>query len=121
MVVAPLYSAKVGEPAYRLRYTWTGWPSSGDLPGVDLEEIKPLWESDGLRLLESRRTPRDVQLAFARAGQNLGRRLLRWDVQRVRFWSDPCRDSKNARAVAANLIHHPHEVGGVYALPVLAQ
>jgi len=61
----PLYQVDEDKIAYHLRYTWTGWPSSGDLPDVDLEAIKPQWESDGLRLLESRCTPRQVQLAFS--------------------------------------------------------
>ncbi len=60
-----LYNADLEKIAYHLRYTWTGWPSFGDIPHVDLEPIKPLWETDGLRLLESRCTPREVQLAFS--------------------------------------------------------
>ncbi len=65
MEPVPLYNADVGEPAYQLRYTWTGWPSSGELPQVDLERAKQYWEGDGLRLLESRWSPREVQLAFS--------------------------------------------------------
>ena len=63
----PLYEVEDDEVAYHLRYTWTGWPSSGDLPDVDVEAIKPRREADGLRLLESRYTPREVQLAFSAA------------------------------------------------------
>jgi REP element-mobilizing transposase RayT len=65
MEPVPLYNADAGEPAYQLRYTWAGWPSSGDLPQVDLERVKDYWENDGLRLLESRWSPHEVQLAFS--------------------------------------------------------
>ncbi len=61
----PLYQVEEDKIAYHLRYTWTGWASSGGLPDVDWEAIKPHWETDGLRLLESRYTPREVQLAFS--------------------------------------------------------
>ncbi len=65
MPPAPLYTTDQIDPAYHLRYSWTGWPSDGALPHVDLEGTKPYWESDGLRLLESRWSPREVQLAFS--------------------------------------------------------
>jgi REP element-mobilizing transposase RayT len=60
-----LYQFIEDKVAFQLRYTWTGWPSSGELPEVDLEAVKPLWETDGLRLLECRQTSREVQLAFS--------------------------------------------------------
>lgn len=65
MPPTPLYTPDSVEPAYHLRYSWTGWPSSRDLPEIDFEKVKPLWEGDGLRLLESRWSPREVQLAFS--------------------------------------------------------
>ncbi len=65
MPPTPLYTPESIDPAYQLRYTWTGWPSSGTLPQVDLEGAKGYWETDGLRLLESRWSPREVQLAFS--------------------------------------------------------
>jgi REP element-mobilizing transposase RayT len=69
MPPVPLYQFDDEKTAYHLRYTWTGWPSGGDMPVVDMEPIKPLWESDGMRLLESRRMPREIQLAFSTRAQ----------------------------------------------------
>ncbi len=49
MPPTPLYDAKSATPAYGLRYSWTGWPSSGRFPSLDTAEllrtISPLWES----------------------------------------------------------------------------
>ena len=75
MPPVPLYRFDDEKTAYHLHYTWTGWPSAGEIPEVDLEAIKPLWESDGLRLFESRRTPREILLAFS-ALPNVGPVLL---------------------------------------------
>jgi REP element-mobilizing transposase RayT len=65
MPPSPLYSAVPDKIAYHLRYAWTGWPTSGSIPQVDLEIIKPLWETDGLRLLETHFSSQEVQLAFS--------------------------------------------------------
>ena len=65
MQPVPCYQFDNAKTAYHLRYAWTAWPSSGNIPEVDLEAIKPPWENDGLRLLESCCTPRAVQLAFS--------------------------------------------------------
>ena len=50
----PLYDAAVVRPAFELRYSWTAWPFRPPLgAGPDvLREVEPLWEDDGLRLLE---------------------------------------------------------------------
>lgn len=51
----PLYQPDSRRCAYQLRYSWTAWPSSGRFPAAvpqALEQCRPLWESDGLRLLE---------------------------------------------------------------------
>jgi REP element-mobilizing transposase RayT len=66
----PLYRAEAQEPAYHLRYTWTGWPSGEqfiDLPPREevLAQAAPGWESDGLRALESRWTNQIIQIAFS--------------------------------------------------------
>ena len=60
MKPTPLYHGQNLNPAYHLRYTWAGWLSrESDDPfpvkSLDqiLDQIKPLWEQDGLRLLES--------------------------------------------------------------------
>jgi REP element-mobilizing transposase RayT len=66
-MLAPLYTPQnVSEPAYHLRYTWSGWPSAGVFPplpsfGVLTEE----WEADGLRLLEHRFQPQRLQFTFS--------------------------------------------------------
>ena len=68
MSPAPLYEPTVQDAAYQLRYSWTGWPS-GRLftqPPTELVEItKPLWERDGMRVLEYRWTDEFVQILFS--------------------------------------------------------
>ena len=66
MVLEPLYRTSREKLAYRLRYSWTGWTrgETAAQPEV-VVELKPLWEQDGLRLLEQRWTDRHVQLAFS--------------------------------------------------------
>ncbi len=64
----PLYDPAHANPAYELRYSWCGWPSNKTFdatPGDVLETVKPLWETDGLRLLEHRWTSDRVQLLFS--------------------------------------------------------
>lgn len=62
----PLYTPQGLTPAYQLRYTWAGWPSTGQLPATaPLDEITSLWEQDGLRLLEHTWSGEGVQLAFS--------------------------------------------------------
>lgn len=63
----PLYRPGA-DVAYQLRYSWTGWPSGGLFtrrPLELMEEIRPLWEQDGLRLLEAIWDPEKVQLLFS--------------------------------------------------------
>ena len=67
MQADPLYrpGAKI---AYQLRYSWTGWPSAAiftERPPQLLDEIRQLWEQDGLRLLESAWNPDKIQLTFS--------------------------------------------------------
>lgn len=66
----PIYTAEnLKPPAYHLRYTWAGWPSSGvfaDSPGEEFwNSLRLRWEEDGLRLLESKWAPDSVQLTFS--------------------------------------------------------
>ena len=61
----PLYTPEHAKAAFHLRYSWTGWPTSGEIPNVDLESIKPLWETDGLRLLETSQNTNEIKLAFS--------------------------------------------------------
>jgi REP element-mobilizing transposase RayT len=69
MVLTPIYAPeKLHGVAYQLRYSWTGWPSTGELPELapDLfAELEPLWESDGLRRLEHNWQPERVQITLS--------------------------------------------------------
>jgi REP element-mobilizing transposase RayT len=66
MSLEPLYRPEGSNPAYQLRYTWTGWPSDGRPPVADvLPGLLPLWAADGLNLLEHAWTEGDVKLAFS--------------------------------------------------------
>lgn len=66
----PFYDAASANPAYQLRYSWTGWPSSGAFTAPLAElvaNVCPLWEDDGMRLLEQRCDEGAVQLLFSAA------------------------------------------------------
>ena len=54
MALQPLYLGDDLKFAGLLRYTWTGWASTGEIPqpAAMIDSLKPLWENDGLRLLE---------------------------------------------------------------------
>ena len=69
----PLYSSAELHAAFELRYGWTGWPSGGEFPSAlndDLvRHIDPLWQTDGLRLLESRISFDQVQLTVSATPQ----------------------------------------------------
>jgi REP element-mobilizing transposase RayT len=62
----PLYDGRNVEPAYQLRYGWTGWPSTGATFPKETEHIiaslRGSWEADGMRLLESDCSDRQVQI-----------------------------------------------------------
>ncbi len=65
---APFYQPRADGGAYQLRYSWTGWPAGGSFaitsPSL-IEATKPLWERDGLRVLEYRWTAALVQILFS--------------------------------------------------------
>jgi REP element-mobilizing transposase RayT len=67
MTPVPIYTPQnVPEPAYHLRYTWSGWPSGETFPPLPpMEELKQQWEADGLRLLEQHFRPEMLQLTFS--------------------------------------------------------
>jgi REP element-mobilizing transposase RayT len=68
MTPTPLYHPSVEHAAYLLRYSWTGWPSGKEFsqqPTNVIAETKPLWEGDGLRVLEYRWTAELVQILFS--------------------------------------------------------
>lgn len=56
----------LAEPAYHLRYTWSGWPSGAAFPPLPpMDELKRHWEADGLRLLEQHFRAEMIQLTFS--------------------------------------------------------
>jgi REP element-mobilizing transposase RayT len=56
----------VSEPAYHLRYTWSGWPSGGAFPPLpSMDELQQQWEADGVRLLEHRFRAEIIQFLFS--------------------------------------------------------
>jgi REP element-mobilizing transposase RayT len=64
----PLYDINNANPAYHLRYSWTGWPSGGPFatcPSDLLDTLDDGFQKDGLRLLEHRWTPELVQLLLS--------------------------------------------------------
>ncbi|MBI2193026.1 MAG: transposase [Planctomycetes bacterium] len=65
----PIYKALNLNPAFHLRYSWTTWPSGGcfaELPSPEiLSEVFPLWEKDGLRLLERYWSREKIQITFS--------------------------------------------------------
>lgn len=65
----PLYTAHNLQPAYQLRYGWTGWPSEGSFPAqpppLFLDQLAERWEQDGLRLLEHLWASRQISLTFS--------------------------------------------------------
>ena len=69
MKTTPLYHGQNLNPAYHLRYTWAGWLSQSFFPDkpltVFLDQAKPLWEQDGLRLLEYSWSQDSVMLTFS--------------------------------------------------------
>ena len=62
----PLFSLRRVNPAFHLRFSWTGWPTTGKLPRpMTFDNLEPLWEQDGMRLLEHACSGDDVQLLFS--------------------------------------------------------
>ncbi len=55
MNTADCYRSESTNPAYSLRWSWTGWPSQGTMPPTcndDWNQLAKTWEQDGIRLLE---------------------------------------------------------------------
>jgi REP element-mobilizing transposase RayT len=66
----PIYSpATLSSPAYQLRYTWSGWPSSGTFPSplsdAAFQSLDEAWEQDGLRRLEQQWCAAAIQFTFS--------------------------------------------------------
>ncbi|MEW6668684.1 MAG: transposase [Thermodesulfobacteriota bacterium] len=64
-----LYISHNLRPTFSLHYDWTGWPTAGTvLPPQTVavaRETAPLWENDGLRLLEPHARAEKVQILFS--------------------------------------------------------
>ena len=64
-----LYTPHNLNPAYHLRYVWTGWPSPGPFPESPSQDFWPpllqAWDKDGLRMLEHRWSDEQIQLLFS--------------------------------------------------------
>jgi REP element-mobilizing transposase RayT len=62
----PLYDGATVEPAYQLRYDWTGWPSGEAAFATQTDEIiaslREPWEADGVRVLESVCSGKQIQV-----------------------------------------------------------
>ena len=69
MSIEPLYRADVKEVAYHLRYSWTAWPVGSRWRALPMEDllnrVAPLWEQDGLRMLEYRTSQDKLQVTFS--------------------------------------------------------
>jgi REP element-mobilizing transposase RayT len=70
MTLQPLYSAKDQQPAFALRYSWTGWATNGDLRRLIVTDqawtnLINAWESDGLRLLDRLANCSETHLTFS--------------------------------------------------------
>jgi REP element-mobilizing transposase RayT len=55
-------------PAFALRWTWTGWPSSKSFPDLNLDAFPQLleyWEKDGIRPLEVNAKPDQWQITVS--------------------------------------------------------
>jgi REP element-mobilizing transposase RayT len=72
MLPEPLYRPADLRPAYQLRYGWAGWPTDAPFPS-DLADVfadaAPEWERDGLRVLETSLSPRQIQLTLSTTPQ----------------------------------------------------
>jgi len=69
MTPQPFYRPTATSGAHRLRYSWSAWPhDSAKFTATPLQLINqtaPLWQRDGLEVLESRWTDEVVHILFA--------------------------------------------------------
>ncbi len=66
----PIYSSQDIQPAFHLRYTWTGWPTEGtnfpSHPGEPFfQELDKAWETDNLNRISTQWSANEIQLAFS--------------------------------------------------------
>lgn len=66
MILQPPYSSTDIKAAYRLRYTWMGWPKTSPLPAEPdpqfFQSLADAWETDGIRLLEYQWSPSTIKI-----------------------------------------------------------
>lgn len=66
MSIEPYYTPERTKCAYRLYYSWLGWPSMNtalpELEGPAIADLRDAWEVDGIRLLERAYSPREVRM-----------------------------------------------------------
>jgi REP element-mobilizing transposase RayT len=70
MLTTPLYTpATMRDPAYQLRYGWTGWVATRPAQPVDFAMLfgllNPIWETDSIRRLEHRVVDGTWQMTFS--------------------------------------------------------
>jgi len=69
MTPQPLYRAESIDPAYHLRYTWSGWlserPTHDSFTADFWKRLSDQWEGDGFRLLEPSVAGNKIQLCFS--------------------------------------------------------
>lgn len=68
MPAVPLYDPASADAAYELRYSWTGWPSSGRFTAPMAElvaAVQAAWEDDGMKVLEQHCAAEVVQILFS--------------------------------------------------------
>jgi REP element-mobilizing transposase RayT len=68
-MIPPLYPLNSADPAFCLRYSWTGFPSAGRFVSLPeptiLDRLASDWEKDGMRLLEHNWSDQRIQLTFS--------------------------------------------------------
>ncbi len=66
----PIYSDQDIQPAFQLRYAWTGWPTEGtQFPtqpdDLFFQELDRAWATDNLNRISTRWNAEEIQLAFS--------------------------------------------------------
>ena len=64
----PQYDLRRADAAFQLRYSWTSWASDSTFttqPIELIEQTRSLWETDSLKILESRWTTELIQILFS--------------------------------------------------------
>ena len=66
----PIYNIQNLQPAFHLRYTWTGWPTDGTLfpkqpDELFFQELDKAWATDCLKRILTQWSADQIQLAFS--------------------------------------------------------